>query len=158
MTTVQEDRQRLREELTMRVLVARKKARRYRIWNYTLLVAALIFGLMATALAADSAKGGKMVAGPVAEATTGKPPAELPKGWRNVCGLIALFTLLGTTASGVHTSLKIAEHQSRATRCLGLLDSLSAELVPDASARREILERVSGDFAGIVKDYADYLH
>ncbi len=157
MSTLQEDRQVLIEQVGYRLAEANRKARRYRRNNTILLLIAVIFGLLATTLAADSAKAGNFVAKPVAEATTGKVPVELPRGWRNVCGLIAILTFAGTLANSLNTALRISEHQSKAMTCAGLIDSLKTELVTEAGVRRESLEKTRAELARIVREYPEYL-
>ena len=157
MSTLQEDRQILNEQLGYRLTMANRRARRYRRDNTVLLLIAVIFGLLATTLAADSAKGGEFIAKPMAEATTGKAPSELPRGWRNVCGLIAMFTFAGTLATGINTALRITEHHSKAMTCAGLIDGLKTELMTEASLRRESLEKARADLARIVSEYPEYL-
>ena len=157
MSTLNEDRQVLIEQLGYRLSEANRKARRYRRNNTMLLLIAVIFGLLATTLAADSAKTGDLVAKPVAEATTGRVPSELPKGWRNVCGLIAIFTFAGTLANSLNTALRISENQSKAMTCAGLIDSLKTELVTDAGLRRESLDKIRAELARIVREYPEYL-
>lgn len=157
MSTLQEDRQVLIEQLGYRLGEANRKARRYRRNNTILLLTAVILGLLATTLAADSAKAGNFVAKTVAEATTGKVPVELPRGWRNVCGLIAIFTFAGTLANSLITASRISEHQSKAMTCAGLIDSLKTELVTEAGFRRESLEKTRAELARIVREYPEYL-
>ena len=157
MPTLQDDRQTLIQQLEYRLVLANKKARRYRRSNSVLLLTAVVFGLLATSLAADSAREGDIAAKPVAEATTGKIPSELPRGWRNVCGLIAVFTFAGTLANGINTALRISEHQSKAMTCAGLIDGLKTELVTEAGLRRESLDKVRIDLARIVREYPEYL-
>lgn len=157
MSTLQEERQVLVEQIGYRLTLANHKACSYRRSNTILLLIAVIFGLMATALAADSAKAGELIAKPVAEATTGKVPSDLPKGWRNVCGLIAAFTFAGTLANGLTTALRIAEHQSKAMTCVGLIDGLKTELLAESGLHRESLEKARADLARIVREYPEYL-
>ena len=156
MDPIHKDREALRQELENALLSVNKNARRYRRVNTALLVAGLIFGLLATALAADASKGGKVLAGNVAEATTGKVPSELPPGWRNMCGIIALFTLIGTAATGINAVLKISEHKAKVFVCAGALDSLVTDLIPQSNLRRAVLDKVVADFAKLRKDYAEY--
>jgi hypothetical protein len=153
---IQKDREALRGELRQALLGVNKNARRYRRLNATLLLIGMIFGLLATALAADASRGGKVLAANVAEATTGKVPSELPPGWRNTCAIIALFTLIGTAATGINTVLKISEHTANVFVCAGALDSLLTDLIPESNARRPVLEKVTADFAKLRKDYAEY--
>jgi hypothetical protein len=157
MATLQEDRKTLIEQLDYRLHTANRKALRYRRQNTFLLLIAVVFGLLATALAADSAKGGNLTAKPVAQATTGKVPSELPQGWRNVCGLIAFFTFAGTLATGISTALKMSEHQSKAMTCAGLVDGLKTELSTESGLRRESLDKIRLDLARIVREFPDYL-
>ncbi len=152
---LREDLDLMRQEVGKRLEMVNKNARRYRRQNSFLLVVALLFGLTAAGLAGDSAFGGKMVAASVAEASTGKTPSDLPKGWRNVCGLIAVLTLLGTAATGVNNALKINEHQARSFVCAGAMDGLQAELLPGSSMRRETLNRVKTELAKLLKDYPE---
>jgi hypothetical protein len=153
---VRVDRDAFRLELDRRLAIVTRKARRYRYWNATLLLIAVLFGLVAAALAADSARDGSIIAKPVAEATTGKPPSDLPKGWRNVCGLIAVFTLIGTAATGISNALKISEHQTKAFVCAGALDALRTDLLPDSTDHKQALEKIEGELSKLLKDYPEY--
>ncbi len=157
MATLHEDRMTLIEQLEYRLRTANRKARRYRRQNTLLLLFAVIFGLLATTLAADSAKGGNLTGKTVAQATTGKTPSELPQGWRNVCGLIAIFTFAGTLATGISTALKVSDHQSKAMTCAGLIDGLKTELVTESGLRREMLDKVRSDLSRIVREFPDYM-
>jgi hypothetical protein len=156
MDAIHKDRETLRRELQNALLTVNKNARRYRRLNTALLITALIFGLLATALAADASSGGKVLAGSLAEATTGKVPTDLPRGWRNICGIVALFTLIGTAATGINTALKISEHKAKVFVCAGGLDSLLTDLIPESNLRRADLDKVIGEFAKLRKDYAEY--
>jgi hypothetical protein len=156
MDPIHKDREALRRELENALLRVNKNARRYRRLNTALLISGLIFGLLATALAADASKGGKVLASSVAEATTGKVPIDLPPGWRNICGIIALFTLIGTAATGINTVLKVSEHKAKVFVCAGSLDSLLTDLIPESNLRRAVLDKAIADFAKLRKDYAEY--
>ena len=153
---VRVDRDAFRQELDRRLTIVTRKARWYRYWNAALLLIAVLFGLVAAALAADSARDGTVIAKSVAEATTGKPPSDLPKGWRNVCGLIAVFTLIGTAATGVSNALKISEHQTKAFVCAGALDALLTDLLPASTDHKQALERIEAELAKLLKDYPEY--
>jgi hypothetical protein len=153
---VRVDRDAFRLELDRRLNTVTRKARRYRYWNAGLLLIAVLFGLVAAALAADSARDGNIVAKSVAEATTGKAPSDLPKGWRNVCGLIAVFTLLGTAATGISNALKISEHQTKAFVCAGALDALLTDLLPDSTDHKRTLEKIEGELSKLLKEYPEY--
>ena len=90
----------------------------------------------------------------VAKAATGNEPSTLPKGWKVVCGVIAVVSLIGTVSQGIHSLLKIAEHQTKALNCAGKLDALIIEL---ASPRREIVEKVRNEYANLLKEYPEYV-
>jgi hypothetical protein len=152
-----DDRAVLRQEIERRQAAADKAARRYRRLNIALLAVSLLCGLFAAALAGDSAAAGKMIAAPVAEATTGNPPSPLAKGWRNVCGIIAILSLLATAANGIGSVFKIAEHQSKAFVCAGVLDSLHTDLLPGGAMGPEAVEKVRADLAKLLKDYPEYV-
>ncbi|MDQ3774221.1 MAG: hypothetical protein M3461_07580 [Pseudomonadota bacterium] len=154
--SLRSDREALRKELAERLVKVNKNARRYRRLNTAMLVISLLFGLLAATLAGDSAVGGKTIAGPVAEATTGKTPSELPKGWRNVCGLIALFTLIGTAATGVNNVLKIAEHRAKAFVCAGVLDGLRTNLLIDSRVQQKTIEKAKADLSTLLREYPEY--
>ncbi len=154
--TVRRDRDAFRQELDRRLTLVTRKARRYRYWNIALVLIAVLFGLVAAAIAADSASEGNVVAKTIAEATTGTAPSSLPKGWRNVCGLIAVFTLIGTAATGIANALKIPEHQTKAFVCAGALDALLTDLLPESGDHKETLERIEAELAKLLKDYPEY--
>lgn len=152
-----DDRAVLRQEIERRQAAADKAARRYRRLNVALLAVSLVCGLFAAALAGDSAATGKVIAAPVAEATTGNPPAALAKGWRNVCGVIALLSLLATAANGIGTVFRIADHQSKAFVCAGILDSLHTDLLPGGTLGPEAVVKVRTDLAKLLKEYPEYV-
>jgi hypothetical protein len=154
--TVRADRTAFRVELDRRLAIVTRKARRYRYWNVALLLIAVVFGLVAAGLAADSARDGKIIAKPVAEATTGVAPSDLPKGWRNVCGLIAVFTLIGTAATGISNGLKVSEHQTKAFVCAGALDALLTDLLPESADHKQALEKIEGELSKLLKEYPEY--
>jgi hypothetical protein len=122
------DRDILRNQIQDGIAGVRRAARRYRRESTLLLLTAMICGALATALAGDAFRGGTLAAS-AATATTGTVPNELPRGWRNVCGIIALLTLAGTLATGANSVLKIAEHRA--------LDKANNEL---ATLHREYAE------------------
>jgi hypothetical protein len=153
---VRMDRDAFRQELDRRLTIVTHKARRYRYWNAALLLIAVLFGLLAAALAADSARDGTVIAKSVAEATTGNKPSDLPRGWRNVCGLIAVFTLIGTAATGISNAMKISEHQTKAFVCAGALDALLTDLLPDSADHKQALERIEAELSKLLKDYPEY--
>jgi len=121
------DRDRLLERIQESIRQVRRAARRYRRISTALLLTGMLCGAMSTVLAGDAFRGGQ-VAAKTAEATTGRVPTELARGWRNLCGLIAVLTLAGTLATGTNSVLRLAEHQARTTACLAALATLQTEL------------------------------
>jgi hypothetical protein len=152
---LRKDRDILRTEIQNRIAGVQRAARRYRRLSTVLLLTAMLCGAVATALAGDAFRGGELAAG-VAQTTTGRVPSDLPRGWRNVCGIIALLTLAGTIATGTNSVLKIEEHQTRAFACVGALDALQTELLREHVLERAVLDKASADLATIRRDYAQY--
>lgn len=145
----------LLNELDEQCVHVGKIARRYRNRNAILLLTALLCGLLATVLAGDSASGGKVIAARTAEITTGKTPSELPNGWKNVCGLIAIITFIGTAATTANSWFKIAENQSRATICAGLLHAMRLELM-DEETSPEATKKIKDDLLKIFREYPEF--
>lgn len=149
------DRDQLREEIERAIQQVRRSGRRYRRASMVLLLLGLICGTVSTALASDAFRGGR-VAARTAEATTGRTPAELPRGWRNVCGIIAVLTLGGTLATGTNSALKLSDHQARTTACLVALAGLQAGLFDESAARPGVLEKTQASLANIRLTYDEY--
>src|SRR5690349_8210131 len=63
---IQKDRDALRGEIRKALMTVNQNARRYRRMNTTLLIVGLLFGLLATGLAADASRGGKVLAANIA--------------------------------------------------------------------------------------------
>ena len=129
--TLESDRERLLVHIRDAVQQVRRAGRRYRRISTTLLLIGLLCGAASAMLAGDAFRGG-VVAARTAEATTGRVPTELARGWRNLCGVIAVLTLAGTLATGTNSVLRLAEHQARTTACLAALGALQADLSADA--------------------------
>lgn len=149
------DRDQLREEIERAIQQVRRSGRRYRRASMVLLLIGLICGTVSTALASDAFRGGR-VAARTAEATTGRTPSELPRGWRNLCGIIALLTLGGTLATGTNSALKLSDHQARTTACLVALAGLQAGLFDESAARPGTLEKTQASLANIRLTYDEY--
>ncbi len=154
MGTVQEDFQLLRQDVKTRLEMVNRNARRYHRMHTSLVILTLVCGILATTLAADSAMDTKVAAPVVAKVATGNEPSTLPKGWKVVCGVIAVISLVGTVSQGIHSLLKIAEHQAKALNCAGKLDALTVELT---SPRREIIDKVKTDYANILREFPEYV-
>lgn len=129
--SLEHDRDRLVEQVRDALQQVRRSGRRYRRISTALLLIGLLCGAVSTMLAGDAFRGGA-VAARTAQATTGRVPAELARGWRNLCGVIAVLTLAGTLATGTNSVLKLSEHQGRTTACLAALGALQADLSTDA--------------------------
>ena len=149
------DRDQLREEIERAIQQVRRSGRRYRRASMVLLLLGLICGTVSTALASDAFRGGR-VAARTAEATTGRTPSELPRGWRNVCGIIAVLTLGGTLATGTNSALKLSDHQARTTACLIALAGLQAGLFDESAVRPGVLEKTQASLANIRLTYDEY--
>ena len=152
---LRKDRDILRSEIQNAIVTVRRRARRYRRVSSILVLTTMLCGAFATALAGDAFSGGPLAAG-VAQTTTGKVPADLAAGWRNVCGIIALLTLVGTIASGTDSVLKIAEHRTKAFACVGALDGLHAELLRESAIRRSSLDQAAAGLTAIRREYSEY--
>lgn len=154
--TVQEDRDQLLSDVKMGLSTVNVSAIKYRRFHTTLAFCTIVSGLFATLLAGDSARNGKVLAGNTAKLATGKAPSDLPKGWRIVCGVIAVCTLLSTAAASIDKLLKIAEHRSKAITCAGAVDSLRVTLESTARPTRETIDDSRAEYAKLRSDYAEY--
>ena len=153
--SLDQDRQRLLDDISNGRAHVESSAKRYRRLHTGIAVSSIILGLLATALAADSARGSKVLAGPVVTAVTGGPaPGDLARGWRVVCGVIAVCTFLGTAATAVDKTLKISEHRTKAMICAGKLDSLETQM--STTMTRAELERYLQEYTGAKREYPEY--
>jgi hypothetical protein len=152
---LQRDRDRLRDDIDQAIRQVRRAARRYRRASTALLLAGMACGAVSTVLASDAFRGGG-VATRTAQATTGRTPANLPQGWRNVCGIIAVLTLSGTLATGTNSVLKLADHQARTTACLGALGGLQERLFEDDVVEENVLEKTKAGLATLRLTYDEY--
>jgi hypothetical protein len=146
----------LRSDLRRALTDVNGRARRYRRLNMALVLVTILSGATVTLIGADAARGGTHVAQRVAESTTGNTPPPLGRGWRNVCGLMAILAFVGTIASGVNTGLKVAERNVRAFACAGVIDGLLTELPGAASAGRPVLDRARGELARVRREYPEF--
>jgi hypothetical protein len=153
--TLESDRERLVEHIREAVQQVRRAARRYRRTSTALLLIGLLCGAASTALAGDAFRGGS-VAARTAQATTGRVPAELARGWRNLCGIIAVLTLAGTLATGTNSVLKLSEHQARTTACLAALGALQSELFDASALQAAALARAKSALENIRIQYDEY--
>jgi hypothetical protein len=152
---LQQDRDRLRDDITGAIQQVRRSARRYRRASTALLLIGMVCGAASTTLAADAFRGGRLAAN-TAEATTGRAPADLPRGWRNVCGIIAVLTLAGTLATGTNSVLRLADHQARITACLGALAGLQEGLFEGDITQQNTLDKAKAGLAAIRISYDEY--
>jgi hypothetical protein len=148
------DSDRLRDEINQAIQQVRRSARRYRRASTALLLVGMICGAASTVLAGDAFRGGRLAAD-TAEATTGRTPADLPRGWRNVCGIIAVLTLAGTLATGTNSVLKLADHQARTTACLGALAALQEGLFQGDVVQQNV-EKTRAGLSTIRLTYDEY--
>jgi len=152
---LEHDRDRLQERIEQSVLQVRRAARRYRRISTVLLLTGMLCGAVATALAGEAFRGGSLAA-KTAEATTGRVPAELARGWRNVCGIIAVITLAGTLATGTNSVLKLTEHQAQTRACLAALGALQTQLFEADAAGPVALVKAKSALETIRVQYDEY--
>jgi len=146
----QQDRDRLSERIQESIRQVRRAARRYRRISTALLLTGMLCGAASTVLAGDAFRGGRLAA-KTAEGTTGRVPAELARGWRNLCGIVAALTLAGTLATGTNSVLRLAEHQARTTACLAALGTLQNELF-----QQDAIDKVKGALETVRLQYDEY--
>jgi hypothetical protein len=146
----QQDRDRLLERIQESIRQVRRAARRYRRISTALLLTGMVCGAASTVLAGDAFRGGPLAA-KTAETTTGRVPAELARGWRNLCGIVAALTLAGTLATGTNSVLRLAEHQARTTACLAALGALQNEIF-----QQDAIDKVKGALETIRLQYDEY--
>jgi hypothetical protein len=154
-STVREDRDRLLERIQESVQQVRRSARRYRRISTVLLLVGMVCGAASTVLAGDAFRGGQLAA-KTAQATTGRAPAALAPGWRNLCGLVAALTLAGTLATGTNSVLKLAEHQAQTKACLAALGSLQTGLYQEDALRPSALDKAQSALESIRVQYDEY--
>src|SRR5436190_9189479 len=152
---LEHDRDQLQERIGESVLQVRRAARRYRRISTALLLIGMLCGAVATALAGDAFRGGSLAAA-TAETTTGRAPAPLAPGWRNVCGIIAVLTLAGTLATGTNSVLRLTEHQAQARACLAALGALQTQLLEEAAAGPVALAKAKSALDTIHVQYDEY--
>jgi hypothetical protein len=148
------DRSRLQERIQEAIQQVRRAARRYRRTSTALLLTGLLCGAVSTALAGDAFRGGQLAAR-TAQTTTGRAPSELPRGWRNVCGIIAVLTLAGTLSTGTNSVLRLAEHQARTAACVAALGALQSDLFGD-TLREGALDKARHSLEAIRITYDEY--
>ena len=153
--TLESDRERLVEHIREAVQQVRRAGRRYRRISTVLLLIGLLCGAASTTLAGDAFRGGG-VASRTAQATTGRVPAELARGWRNVCGIIAVLTLAGTLATGINSVLKLSEHQARTTACLAALGALQTDLFGGDALQPASIARAKSALENLRIQYDEY--
>jgi len=152
---LEHDRSRLQELIQEAIQHVRRAARRYRRTSTALLLAGLLCGAVSTALAGDAFRGGQLAA-KTAQSTTGRVPAELPRGWRNVCGIIAMLTLAGTLSTGTNSVLRLSEHQARTAACVAALGALQADLFGENGRREAALDKARHSLETIRLTYDEY--
>jgi len=151
---LEQDRSRLQERIQESIRQVRRTARRYRRTSTALLLAGLLCGAASTALAGDAFRGGQLAA-KTAQTTTGRAPSELPRGWRNVCGIIAILTLAGTLSTGTNSILRLSEHQARTAACVAALGALQSDLFGD-TLREGALDKARHSLEAIRITYDEY--
>lgn len=149
------DRDLLRQEIDRSVVAVRQAARRYRRTASILLLVAITAGGLATLLAGDAFRGGQLAAN-VAETSTGITPSPMARGWRNVCGAIAILTFIGTVATGADSALKISERRTQVFACAGALEALQTTLLRESTVSRDELDDTRLELARVRREYSEY--
>jgi len=149
------DRDQLLAHIQDSVQQVRRSARRYRRISTVLLLIGMVCGAASTVLAGDAFRGGQLAA-KTAQTTTGRAPAALAPGWRNVCGIIAALTFAGTLATGTNSVLKLAEHQAQTKACLAALGSLQTGLYQTETLRPTALDQAQSALESIRVQYDEY--
>ena len=152
---LQRDREELQGRVEQSVRDVRRAARKYRRISTALLLVGMLSGAVSTLLAGDAFRGGSLAAS-TAATTTGRAPAALAPGWRNLCGIIAVLTLAGTLATGTNSVLKLAEHQAQTRACLAELGSLRTQLLEVEEAGPVALAKATSTLETIRLEYDDY--
>ena len=153
---VDTDSQRLLEELRTSIQTVNQRARRYRTWHVLLLLVSLLGGLLATALAGESAMGGKKLPQATVAMTTGGQLSDLALNWRVVYGVVALFNLLATGSTAAVNLFKIAERRTEATLCVGALEGLRVELTTNTHLDEATVDEMRADYVKLLKQYSEY--
>src|SRR5512143_1211848 len=150
--------QRLFEEVNTSIQVVNRRAQRYRTWQVLLLLVSLVGGLLVTALAGESAMGGKKLPQATVAITTGGPLSDLAPNWRVVCGVMALVNLLATGATAAVNLFKLSEHSTEATLCVGALEALRVELATNTHLDQATVDEVRADYVKLPTPYTEYFH
>lgn len=157
MATLQDERAALITQIASALPIADKNARRYRRLHLSIAISTIFTSLLAAFLTGDSALGGKVIAKNTASAITGKQPSELAPGWRWICGIAAICSLMAGITSGVSTVLKAEEHRTKAFACSGKLASLQARMVTNLNPDRVSIDDTRKAIEAIQNDYREYL-
>lgn len=154
--TIQNDRKHLINDINQSLTKVNNHAIRYRKTHTLLAVCTIVLGLFATLLAGDSARSGDILAGNTAKIATGNTPTELPRGWRIVCGVIAVCTFLSTAAAGIDRVLRITDHRANAMACAGQMDGLRTELETNSKPTGEQIANARDTYINLRRQYAEY--
>ena len=148
------DRSRLQERIQESIQQVRRAARRYRRTSTALMLTGLLCGAFSTVLAGDAFRGGQL-APKTAQTTTGRVPSDLPRGWRNVCGIIAVLTLAGTLSTGTNSVLRLSEHQAKTAACVAALGALQSDLFGE-NVREGAIDKAKHSLETIRLTYDEY--
>jgi hypothetical protein len=146
----------LRAQLESALTVINRKARQARRLNTVLVLVGILSGALVTLLGADAAWGGTRVTAPIAEASTGRTPAPLAQGWKNVCAVMAILAFIGTVSTGASNGLRVADRNARAFACAGILDGLLTELPAGAHGGAAAADRARTELARVKREYPEY--
>lgn len=123
--------------------LAGARSARLRRTQALLVTVAVVAGAVSTVLAGASAAGGTSLVGSGTE------------GWRLTCGLVAVFTLLGTVSTGANQQFNVSESLAAAQACAGRLAGLETALALGTAPLHEVAARyaeVLSEFAPVLVD------
>jgi hypothetical protein len=108
--------------------------------DFKLLIASIVLGAIATTLAGGAAAGGK-------------PVLDIFGGWRILCSVVALLTLIGTICGTLHKMLQVTSRLASATGCVAKLRALELAITVTKKDANEAVEA----YSQILQEHSDCL-
>lgn len=138
-----DDRQSLLNRTVADLAKIEKAARSHARSDRCLTIVGIVFGIIATVVAALAGASGTPIAESVGRLLpdASKPeskteakqesvaqPTAAPRGWRIICLVVALLAGLSTIAYQLHNGLKVADRRQRSAACAGQLRAICSGL------------------------------
>lgn len=120
--------------------LAESYVKKYRVWDLKLLIISIVLGAVATTLAGGAAVGGK-------------PMLDILGGWRILCSIVALLTLVGTICGTLHKTLQVTNRLASAVECVAKLRALELAITITKKDANEVVEA----YSQILQQYPDCL-